>query len=215
MAAPKYSIASVSEPDLPFLANFIHAAKLSLSINRLIFKDWPNEALQKQMYSEAVQDGYSNPSMECFKAVDVDSNEIVGYFVLARKRPVKESLIDSGSEGEAIPDGFNLGLFREMTDATIQIAKQTDAIDRFEIVYMCVKPSYQCKGIGSKLVQLGFDRARAEGIPFAVCAEAPAHEFFIKLGFKDTTHYDIDLRKYAPAYSGFGIFRLSGMMWRP
>lgn len=133
MAAPKYSIASVSEPDLPFLANFIHAAKLSLSINRLIFKDWPNEALQKQVYSNAVQDGYSNPLMKCFKAVDVDSNEIVGYFVLARKRPVKKSLTDSGSEGvqQAIPDGFNLGLFRELTNATIQIAKQTDAIDRF------------------------------------------------------------------------------------
>lgn len=133
MVAPKYSIASVSEPDLPFLATFINTAKLSLSINRLIFEDWPNEALQKQMYSSAVQDGYSDPSMECFKAVDVDFNEIVGYFVLARKRPVKESPVDSGSEGaqQAIPDGFNLGLFKELNNAIVHIAKQTDAIDRF------------------------------------------------------------------------------------
>jgi predicted N-acetyltransferase YhbS len=80
---------------------------------------------------------------------------------------------------------------------------------------MCVKPSHQRKGIGSKLVQLGFDRAHAEGIPLTICAEAPAYEFFNKLGFEDMTHYDIDLRKYAPANSGFGIFRLTGMVWRP
>lgn len=80
---------------------------------------------------------------------------------------------------------------------------------------MCVKPSFQRNGIGSKLVQLGSHRARAEGIPLVVCAEAPAYEFFVKLGFQDTRHCDIDLRKYAPANSGFGVFRLSGMIWRP
>lgn len=84
-----------------------------------------------------------------------------------------------------------------------------------ELVYMCVKPFCQRHGIGSELVQLGFDRAKAEGIPLAVCAEAPAYEFFVKLGFKDTIHCDIDLQKYAPANSGFGVFRLSGMVWRP
>lgn len=78
-----------------------------------------------------------------------------------------------------------------------------------------MKPSLQGHGIGSKLVQLGFDRARAESIPFALCAEAPAHEFYVKLGFEETKHGDIDLNKYAPANSGFGNFRLTGMIWVP
>jgi predicted N-acetyltransferase YhbS len=80
---------------------------------------------------------------------------------------------------------------------------------------MCVEPSYQRQGVGSSLLQLGFDRARAEGLPLVVTAEAPAYGFFDTLGFKETRHVDIDLRKYAPPYSGFGIFRLTGMVWKP
>lgn len=80
---------------------------------------------------------------------------------------------------------------------------------------MCVEPSYQRQGVGSRLIQLGFDRARAEGLPLAIAAEAPAYGFFDTLGFKETRHVDIDLRKYAPANSGFGIFRLTGMIWTP
>ena len=80
---------------------------------------------------------------------------------------------------------------------------------------MCVRPSKQGHRIGSKLMQLGYDRAKEEGIPFAICAEAPAYGFFSKLGFEDLRHQEIDLRKYAAAYSGFGVFRLSGMIWRP
>lgn len=79
---------------------------------------------------------------------------------------------------------------------------------------MSVKPSCQIQGIGSKLIQLGLDRSKDDGTLLHVCAEAPAYEFFAKMGFKTTKHFDIDLRKYASANSGFGIFRLSGMMWR-
>lgn len=80
---------------------------------------------------------------------------------------------------------------------------------------MCVKPFAQRKGLGSKLVQLGFDRARVAGIPLTVCAEAPSIPFFTAIGFKETNHVDMDLRKYAPANSGFGMFRLAGMLWNP
>jgi hypothetical protein len=133
MASPEYSIVPVLEADLPFLANLTHAAKLSLSINRLIFENWPNEVLQKEMYSNAVLRGYSEPSLECFKAVDANSNEIIGYFVLARKQPVEEDLIDNGNEAsrQATPDGLNRGLYGELITATTKIAKRTEAIDRF------------------------------------------------------------------------------------
>ncbi|KAJ5668525.1 uncharacterized protein N7477_007095 [Penicillium maclennaniae] len=169
------------------------------------------------MYTSAVRGGYADPSMESFKAVDSDSDEIIGYFVLARKQPAKDTSADAekGESYPVVPDGLNPGLFGEVMNATRQISRETEGIDRFEIVYMCVKPSCQRKGIGSKLVQLGLERAEAEGVPLAICAEAPAYELCVKLDFRDTNHCDIDLRNYAPAHSGFSIFRLSGMVWRP
>lgn len=239
MTAPKYSISPVSSFDLPTLANFIHSSKLALSINRVIFQPWPNEPLQRTLYTNAVESAYEDPSMECFKAVEDESNEIIGYIVIAQKQPVNskekpstDTNNQNASSRQDIPDGLNPGLLTEVTNGAAEIAKDTEEIDRFgktylsihirteltfqvELIYMCVRPSKQRHGVGFQLMQLGFDRAKAEGIPFAICAEAPAYGFFAKLGFKDLRHQDIDLRKYTSAYSGFGVFRLSGMIWRP
>jgi N-acetylglutamate synthase-like GNAT family acetyltransferase len=70
-------------------------------------------------------------------------------------------------------------------------------------------------GIGSELVRQCFDRARAENLPLVVCAEPEAHPFFTAIGFQDTEHADIDLSQWASLYSGFGTFRLTGMIWSP
>ncbi|OQD69224.1 hypothetical protein PENPOL_c002G07238 [Penicillium polonicum] len=220
MAIPKHSISRVAISDLPFLAKFIHSAKLSLSINRLLYQPWPNDPVQEKQYTGAVEGAFADSSMECFKATDGDSNAIIGYIVLARKAATKESLMapaqsESSDNGQNTPEGMNPGVLAEVSAANIAISKATENIDRYELVYMCVEPSYQRQGVGSRLIQLGFDRARAEGLPLAIAAEAPAYGFFDTLGFKETRHVDIDLRKYAPANSGFGIFRLTGMIWTP
>lgn len=63
------------------------------------------------MYMDAVQDGYSDPSIEYFRAVNAESNEIIGYFVLAWKQPAKEASTDYGSKGaQSIPKLLNPGL---------------------------------------------------------------------------------------------------------
>ncbi|KAJ5197715.1 uncharacterized protein N7498_006832 [Penicillium cinerascens] len=122
MASPEYSTVPVLETNIPFLANSIYAAKLSLSVNPLVFESCPNEALQKEIYTRIL---YSELSIECFKAIGLHSNEIIGYFVLSRQQPAKESLIDSDNEDsqQAILDGFNSGLLREVMKAITQIAK--------------------------------------------------------------------------------------------
>jgi hypothetical protein len=62
-------------------------------------------------------------------------------------------------------------------------------------------------------MQVAFDKAREEGLPLVVCSEPAAHDFFQVLGFKETNYAEIDLAKLAPKYSGFGVFRLTGMIW--
>ncbi|KAJ5965712.1 hypothetical protein N7481_012426 [Penicillium waksmanii] len=217
MAVPNYSILPVVEADLPFLAKFIHASKLRLSINRLLFENWPNETIQMKMYTGAVTSGFKDPATESFKAVDTESNEIIGYFVLARKRPAQDlpEYELGANPDQGTPKGLNPSLFAEVMTASAEIAKATENKDFLDLVYICVEPRFQRHGVGAKLIQLGFDRARAENIPFALCAEAPAHGFYVNLGFQETKRADIDLSKYAPAYSGFGVFRLTGMIWYP
>ncbi|KAJ5111505.1 hypothetical protein N7532_002040 [Penicillium argentinense] len=201
MTTPEFSMLPVEGDDLPFPARFIHAAKLRLSINRLLFENWPKDQIQTKA---------------CFKAVNT-SSEILVYYVIARKRPLEaqpEYGLKNGPNQET-PEGLNPILFAKVMKTSGDVMGGVENLDCFEIVYMCVKPSAQRHGIGSKLMQLGFDRAKAEDVPLRLCAEAPAHGFYVKLGLEETKHADIDLRKYAAPYSGFGEFRLTGMIWRP
>ena len=46
-----------------------------------------------------------------------------------------------------------------------------------------------------------------------VCTEPQAHGFYVKWNFRVGKHVDLDLSKYAPPYSGFGLFRLTNMFW--
>lgn len=80
------------------------------------------------------------------------------------------------------------------------------------MTYIFVNPSSRGQGIGARLVREAVERAKAAGVPLTVSVEPAAYDFFGKLGFKDTRHVDFDLSKWAPSYSGFGVFRLAGMI---
>lgn len=93
MASLKYYIAPVTKADLPTLANLFHSAKLPLSINRLIFNKWPNEELQIKLYTDTVEGAIADPDTVSFKAVD-DSNRIIGYLVLSRRKLSKGEVVN-------------------------------------------------------------------------------------------------------------------------
>ncbi|KIW23557.1 uncharacterized protein PV07_11746 [Cladophialophora immunda] len=223
MAYQKQSISPVSSSDLPFLSDLVHTCKLALPINRLLFKDWPNDAAQKPLYAAAVESAFKGESVDCLKSVDQQPGDILGYLALTRKRPHTGSTETQPPSGKGIgsekqqdiPEFFNSEVLSAVSNAVSEIAKGTEGFDHFELSYICVKPSARRHGIGSQLVNVCLERARTEGIPLVVCSEPAAHEFFLNLGFRDTTHVDIDLTKWAPTHSGFGNFRLSGMFWTP
>jgi hypothetical protein len=62
------------------------------------------------------------------------------------------------------------------------------------------------------LVRSSIEKAKTAGLPIVVSAEPAAHVFFQHRGFRDVKHAVIDLRKWAPEYTGFGEFRLTRMV---
>lgn len=139
MAGPTHTISRVEGSDLPFLAKFIHSAKLSLSINRLLYQPWPNNPVQEKQYTAAVEGALADSSMECFKATDGDLNAIIGYIVLARKTATKGDSMaptQSADNGHNVPEGMNPGLLAEVSAANISISQATENIDRYGKVSM-------------------------------------------------------------------------------
>lgn len=84
--ATSYTIAAVENDDLSTLADLVHTSKLSLPINQLLFKDWPNDAAQKPLYTQAVVSSHHDPAVTDLKAVDDVSGQIIGYIAFTRKQ---------------------------------------------------------------------------------------------------------------------------------
>lgn len=128
MATP-VSILAATTADLSVLGDFLYSSKLALTINRVLVKDWPNEAKQNKNYSASIASSLMDPNMECLKAVDVQSGNIVGFVVLGRK---KQSSGKDGSASDRIaPEWVNSDLFDEVMQASAYLDRQSETFDHF------------------------------------------------------------------------------------
>ncbi|OAP63211.1 hypothetical protein AYL99_02438 [Fonsecaea erecta] len=160
------TIRPVSSSDLPLLSELVHTCKLALPVNRLLFKDWPNNAAQRPLYAAAVESAFKGESVDSLKAVDQESGDILGHLALTRKRPLTQTKTQPPSgkgirseKQEDIPDFFNPELLSAVSNAVSEIAKGTEEFDHFELSYICVKPSARRQGTGSSLVHFCLEKA--------------------------------------------------------
>lgn len=129
------SILPVSEADLPILSDFLHTSKISLTINRLLVKDWPSEKMQRKHYADVIAGSLQDSSNELLKSVDTSTGQIVGFVVLTRKRPVPS--IGSGNKGggdvEApkAPNWMNPLVFEAVMSGSDCVTQPTDDMERF------------------------------------------------------------------------------------
>lgn len=84
-----------------------------------------------------------------------------------------------------------------------------------EITSINVTQPSRNKGVGRQLMTSAFEYARSQGLPLFVTSEPQAEGFFAKLGMQEVQHADMELSEYAPQHTGFGRFRMIGMVWPP
>jgi GNAT superfamily N-acetyltransferase len=239
MSMSKHSVQPFVQADVPTQANFLVAAKLQLSINRFLFKDWPNEPAQRAMYTDAAKGNFEGAENTCLKIVNDASGDMVGYIVITH-RPAGKPLFaknDPNANQEqqpSTPEGFNPEVLPTVVKMIEDVHKEMNGIEHIrsfahfseslslrlttritDITHLYVQPSSRRQGLASMLVQRSFDMAKAAGLPLVVGTEPAAHDFFLSRGFKDSRHFDVDLSKWAPPYCGWGIFRFSGMIYSP
>lgn len=109
----KTSIQPILEADVPAHGQLLRDAKLELTINRLLFKDWPNDEAQRPVYEGAVRGGFNDPATESWKVVDDETGAMVGYLSLTRKTPSKDAgSAKPGNVPPPTPEGMNEDVFR-------------------------------------------------------------------------------------------------------
>ena len=78
-----------------------------------------------------------------------------------------------------------------------------------------VLPAFQRMGIGSKLLQYGFEILGANTVPIWLVTQMRGRAMYLKFGFEDVDVIDSDLSEYAGPYQGFGVHRNICMIRQP
>ncbi|KAL2863198.1 GNAT family N-acetyltransferase [Aspergillus lucknowensis] len=222
MSESNYTTTTFNDSYISETSELLFNAKLGLTINRLLFKNWPNEAIQRKNY-RAVLENLDRSKTEALSVVDNASGEVVAHLSITRKQPLAkrgQNILSSNEDKEQtkdaeVPEYFNPVVLSAVQSAVAELARGLGDIDHLELTYIIVKPEHRGCGIGIRLMELVFSKAEALGLPVALSSEPQVYDFFIKRGFKDTKYVDFDLAKWAPPYSGFGMFRLAGLIWYP
>ncbi|KAJ5721227.1 uncharacterized protein N7483_009161 [Penicillium malachiteum] len=69
-------------------------------------------------------------------------------------------------------------------------------------------PEYRCQGIASTMLKQGISEAKEKGLnDFFLTASADGHDLYVKYGFRDIEHLDMDLERYG----GVGDARIIAM----
>lgn len=130
-----YTLCPIEPSDIHPLADLLYTSKLALTINRLLFRSWSNEAIQRNNYLSALEG--LDPSMsESLSVIDDQSGEPVGLLALNRRRPADAP---SGNDPEGgkpkqqqeISDFFNPEVLATVGEAVGELAKEAKDIDHY------------------------------------------------------------------------------------
>lgn len=132
MSIPGYTLRPVQSSDIPALSDLLYKSKLSLTVNRLLFKDWPNEAVQRRKYA-AVFEGLDLSKTEFVSVVDDETGDLVGHLALTRRRSISSTETQSVLPGneQKVPDFFNPGVLAAVGAAAAELAQDTKNIDHY------------------------------------------------------------------------------------
>lgn len=102
-------------------------SKLTLTVNRLLWKNWPNVEAQKPHYAESIEGGWADPAMTYYKATD-STGAVLGFLALSKKQAAPA---DKAEKVTDCPEVMNEHVFRGVMKAVADICKVTDIEHRY------------------------------------------------------------------------------------
>ncbi|PVH95486.1 hypothetical protein DM02DRAFT_690064 [Periconia macrospinosa] len=204
MSIPGHTILSPTDEDIPVLAKYLQASKLTLDINRFLWLDWPNKAAQHDDYTRAIKESFQNPEVAPFKVIHDDSGEIVAHLSLTQMNHEKAVQPTADEEPKPVPRGINPEVYATVHRTAGELNKHWEGKEHLRLTWIYVRPESRKNGIGTALVNMALQKAREQGVPLVALSEPGAREFFLKVGLKDIVHADVDLNQWA---SGKGEYK--------
>ncbi|EPE35809.1 Acyl-CoA N-acyltransferases (Nat) [Glarea lozoyensis ATCC 20868] len=203
-----YTILPLTPPDLDTMTHLVWLSKQSLTVNRLLYQNWPNEAAQRAQCRKAVENSMQCKDVQSWKVVHKESGEMVGH--VAMKFYGDAGQKDVGGGGE-VPDGMHPGVYEMVVDSMTDLWEDWGGVRHLQLTHIFILREHRAHGLGKELVRLCVEAAKDRGLALTVGSEPQVHGFFGKMEFKDFKHSEWDLERWADEFCGFGKFRVWGM----
>jgi GNAT superfamily N-acetyltransferase len=229
--------------DLPALAEINRDAYSRETVAMIAFKNWPDETNMFNFFKFRIKERMETPNTLVLKAT-VGTAEIAGFVCFTRENgkgdgkpgleaPVPNPTEKALQEFRQIPDFFNmefiLGTQNEVghmsrlingmkhyCEWVFQTGRYRLFLTKLDLSNFVVAPKYQGRGIGSKLLHQCLEIADKDGLPTWLGAFPGSHNLYLRFGFEDVEHQDIDLNKWDHyRFRGFGIYRNYSMVRQP
>lgn len=105
--------------------------------------------------------------------------------------------ISDEKKGIQLPQGTNLPLRQHFTTALHALEEGHRPQERhYELLNLATSPHYQRKGIASRLLGYGLEKADKEGVKVFLTASPMGKLLYRKLGFEELGSLSIDLREF-------------------
>jgi GNAT superfamily N-acetyltransferase len=234
MLVSNASISFATEDDLEVLGQILFEAQGPEAVMAFFFKDWPAATTMLPFMTARARMKFADPHSKVLKIIDDTTGEILGVTAITletgEEKPDRDNTSIAGASGAAIPNidwefGAQVIVGLQSLDEVMVGEKhygtflsiQTFAeLILFEVIsLLAIRPSYQGRGLGTKLMNFCADIADEARLPTFLTAFPGAHSLYLKLGYEEKTHYDLDLGSYGKKYRGFGIYRSYGMLRQP
>ncbi|PMD48407.1 acyl-CoA N-acyltransferase [Hyaloscypha variabilis F] len=211
--------------DLPALAEINRLAYMQETISMIAFKDWPAETNMFNFFQARIKARMETPNTLVFKAL-TGTGEIAGFvcWTLEPEKVVDEATAKlgmgaNGPTGKALlqmQEIFNLEFIMAAAPEMENMGNLVKGQKHYYLSAFVVTPKYQRKGIGSKLLRHCLEIADRDVLPAWLSAFPGSHSLYLRFGFEDVEHQDIDLNKWDHyRFRGFGIYRQYFMARQP
>ncbi|KAG9237898.1 acyl-CoA N-acyltransferase [Amylocarpus encephaloides] len=208
--------------DIPVLGELNRLAYTPELASRFAFRNWPDVDNARQFYRARVTERMAHPASKVFKAVDIATGEILGFVALTLEEA------EDGHEGfgdvvkamenptmkavQMLPEFLNQEFILTSGAMIKGLQDRMKGGRHYYISTLVVSPQYQRKGIGAQLMRKCLEEANKEGLPTWLISFPGSHELYLKLGFVDVEHSDVDLNEWdGGRCRGYGIYRSYAM----
>lgn len=207
-------IVPVVEADFPVLANIFAVAMRPSLADRVLFKEYDHNVDAEQFILVMVKDLGTRPNARLIKTVQRGTDEVVGYAAATfyNADDGKVAPAESGGLPPYINEVFCNDYFGAMGQKR---AQHMTGKDFWNWNILTVLPSRQNMGIGSQLLAWGLANWPIGNNPIYLSAQLEGHKFYQKHGWQDVDEVVMDLGKYMPPFSGYGLHKTVCMVRPP